>query len=250
MRNKLIAIMVLVVAGLVFAQSEPTVGKPAPRQHRGFYNSSSFGLGYNWYKSSKKDEDYSRHDNDKWMDVDYFKFKGYSFPVFEFKFGTALANLVAFHTVFNMGFYSGTMESRFESVYYTCKGEDFCVKDDSKHEYEDYGSNAAFGFRNYLGFGSTVYPFRDKVPVMEGFFVGGSVGYSLFATFINNSEGDEAAFNFGLSYQFEIGKEWWVNDHLSLGFGLGYARTNLSSKTKSSYSTDNVLSLSFRMTRG
>jgi hypothetical protein len=85
---------------------------------------------------------------------------------------------------------------------------------------------------------------------MEGFFVGGSVGYSLFTTFIDSSDGDEAAFNFGLSYQFEIGKEWWVNDHLSLGFGLGYARTDLSYKTKCSYSADNVLSLSFRMTRG
>ena len=51
--KKVIAIFVLCAAGLAFAQS-PSIAEPAPREHRGFYNSSSFGFALNWFKISSR----------------------------------------------------------------------------------------------------------------------------------------------------------------------------------------------------
>jgi hypothetical protein len=84
---------------------------------------------------------------------------------------------------------------------------------------------------------------------MNGLFVGGSVGYTCFATMIVDGLQD-ASLKAGAAFQVELGKDWWVNDHLSLGVGLGYARSGLVWNTVESHDTDNVISLSLRLTRG
>ena len=45
--KKVFAVLVLCAAALVFAQS-PNIAEPAPREHRGFYNSASFGFAFDW----------------------------------------------------------------------------------------------------------------------------------------------------------------------------------------------------------
>ena len=54
MNAKILAILFLCMATFVCAQSAPSLGKSAPREHRGFYNSASFGFAYNWYDASKE----------------------------------------------------------------------------------------------------------------------------------------------------------------------------------------------------
>jgi hypothetical protein len=257
MKNKLIAIVVLFLASLVFAQSEsapsePTVAKPAPREHRGFYNSVSFGAAYNWYNNSKEEHD---HYNDGYgsdyrnRDVDYFEYNGGTFPTYEFKFGVALANLIAFHSVFNLGFYAGTIDYGYKNYRVFCDANEKCPAQVTKDNTKEMESSDGYNFRTYVGFGSTVYPFRDKNSALNGFFVGGSVGYAFFVTMINGGS-RKVSFNSGTAFQMELGKDWWMNDHLSLGVSLGYARAGLVWNTVDSHDDDNVISLSFRLTRG
>ena len=253
MKNKIFAILIAVAATLVCAQSEPTIAKPASREHRGFYSNMSFGAAYNWYNSSQENyeewnSDYEKKENHSRREIDLFEFYGGTFPTFEFKFGTALANLIAFHTVFNLGIYAGVMDYYYEEYQKDCEENKPCKYEAKKDEFEETSSDA-YNFRTYLGFGTTIYPFRDKTSLLNGFFVGGSYGYSMFATMIMGGN-EDACVNFGYAFQVEMGKEWWVNDHMSIGVGLGYARTNLVWQTISSHSSDNVLSLSFRLTRG
>ena len=75
------------------------------------------------------------------------------------------------------------------------------------------------------------------------------MGYTVFATVIIGGE-ENACGNAGPGFELELGKDWWVNDHLSIGVGLGFAHSSLVWNTVSSHSSDNVISIAFRMTRG
>jgi hypothetical protein len=239
--KKLIAILVLCFAGLTFAQS--SIATPAPREHRGFYSNASFGLNLNLFDNSM--EDINEYDDRTERSIDFYEYYGFSFLHSEFKFGYALGNVVAFHLVFNMGIYLGTVDYHEENFTTTCTKDGFC------HEVRDLGrdeipsSSDGYNFRTYIGFGSTFYPFRDKNSPLNGFFFGGSFGYTLFVMASSDATG-----NGGIGFQLELGKEWWVSDHFSIGLGLGFAHNGLVWKTVDSHRSDNVLSLSFRLTRG
>ena len=242
--KKVIAIFVLCAAGLAFAQS-PSIAEPAPREHRGFYNSSSFGFALNWFNNSE-DRSYNSYNNRIERDIDFYEYYGFSFMLGEFKFGYALGNLVAFHTVFNFAFYMGTVDSYEEHYVVICAENNLCVEKPDLDKYsEDPASGDGYNFRTYLGFGATFYPFRNKTSPLYGAFVGGSVGYTLFGV-----GGSEVNGNGGIGFELELGKEWWLNDCLSIGFGLGFAHFGLVWNTVESHRSDNVLSLSFRITRG
>ena len=241
--KKVFAVLVLCAAALVFAQS-PNIAEPAPREHRGFYNSASFGFAFDWFNNS--DEHVLKSDNKIERDVYFFDYYGFSFMLGEFKFGYALGNLVAFHTVFNIAFYIGTVDSYDKHYVSICAEKNLCVEQpDLGKDGEDPSSGDAYNFKTYFGFGATFYPFRDKTSPLYGAFVGGSVGYTLFV-----EEGDRESGNFGIGFELEIGKEWWLNDRLSIGFGLGFAHFGLEWYTAESHRSDNVLSLSFRLTHG
>ena len=61
MNKRILSILLLSMTALVCAQTAPMLGSPAPQEHRGFYNSVSFGAAYNWYENSKKDmDDYNK----------------------------------------------------------------------------------------------------------------------------------------------------------------------------------------------
>ena len=189
---KRVLIFILCAMSLALAQS-PSIAEPAPREHRGFYNSSSFGFALNWFDNSMEKID--KYGNKVDRDVDFYEYFGTTFMLGEFKFGSA--------------------------------------------------SGDGYNIRTYLGFGATFYPFRDKNSPLYGAFVGGSVGSTLFVMAGSGNNG-----NGGVGFELEMGKEWWLNDRLSIGFGLGFAHFGLVWSTVASHRSDNVLSLSFRLTRG
>ena len=252
MKQKFIALMIAVAAAFASAQSEPALAKPAPREHRGFYSSVSFGAAYNWYNSSKQEFDEWQNGDDDDVHtrrmLDKFEYYGGTFPTLELKFGTAFANLLAVHSVFNFGFYAGAMDYFYEQDNKDCAAEASCKYVPEKDEYEE-SSSDGYSFRTFIGLGVTVYPFRDKESPLNGFFIGGAYGYGMVAAMIVSGY-EESCVNFGNSFQVEIGKEWWVNDHLSVGLGIGFAHTNLVWQTVDSHSSDNVISISIRLTRG
>jgi hypothetical protein len=161
MKNKIIVAIILCVAGFAFAESAPSapsIGKSAPREHRGFYSSMSFGYAYNWYKNSRNDVDWRAGYTDiyktmKEEETDYFEFGGGSFTLAEFKFGVALGNLIAIHSVFNFGFYAGSIDYRYEMHNYACSVDNVCEDNPvGVHEPKAVSEIAAYGFRTYFGF--------------------------------------------------------------------------------------------------
>jgi len=252
--RKIIAILVLCAAGIASAESS-SADKPAAREHRGFYSNMSFAFAYNWYKNSREDLSRSYYEsengyvNGKRRMVDYYEFDGKTFPMSEFKFGVGIADLAAVHFVFNIGFFAGSLDYRYEVYQSPCGLGAKCTETFDESRYVEEKSRDAYGIRTFFGLGSTFYPIQNKTSPLNGLFIGGSVGYTLFVTMINSCV-EETLGNGGVGFQLELGKEWWMSDHLSIGFGLGFAHTSFIWQTVDSHRSDNVVSLSFRLTRG
>ena len=253
--KKIIAILVLCIAGFASAES-PSFSKPAAHEHRGFYSNMSFAFAYNWYKNSR--EDLTRgyvenggnyNSNGKRRQVDYYEFGGATFPMSEFKFGVGIADLAAVHFVFNIGFFAGSLDYKYEVYHSPCGLGVKCQETFDESRYIDEKSRDANGLRMFFGLGTTFYPIQNKTSPLNGLFIGGSVGYALYVTMINACN-EESTGNGGVSFQLELGKEWWVSDHVSIGFGLGFAHSSFVWQTLDSHGSDNVVSLSFRLTRG
>lgn len=112
-----------------------TASKPHPKEHRGFYNSFDVWISYINFESHDGDARYQ----------DKVTFEGFSFPVMEFRFGTAIGNLIAFYTIFNFTGYLGEgnhSEIDLEDVFS-----------------EEYSDDMSWMPRTYVGFGSSIYPF-------------------------------------------------------------------------------------------
>ncbi len=243
--KKIIAILFLCVTGFACAQSVPAAEKNVSREHRGFYNSASFGFAYNFFDNSREDfDDYER--DRKRHDIDYYEFNGFSFSHVELKFGYAFGNLLALHTVFNFGFYMGPLDDYDRSYLVTCYENMACIDVRKDEDEDDPSSSDGFSFRTYFGFGATLYPIQNKNSPFNGLFVGGSMGYTLFAAYGSGANTG----NGGIGFQLEFGKEWWMNNHFSMGVGFGFAHSGLVWKTVDSHQSDNVLSLTIRLTRG
>ncbi|MCF0214867.1 MAG: hypothetical protein HUK21_00130 [Fibrobacteraceae bacterium] len=249
-----------------------------PHTHHGFYNSVSVGYAYTSVSSKNTDNDYSKditysynYNTDRehtykgkevhyWTrDIEKYEFEGNSFPYMEFKFGAAVANLIAFHTVFNINAFLGDCDYKdyherkdfvidyektvndngtVDSIPYATEISRWFVNTDRDID-ED--TDYAVHIRTTLGFGFTLYPFMDKVPAMEGFFLGGSIGFT-------GGGAVDYFISMGTTYQAEIGKEWWVSDNLSLGIGFLYTRIN--TKFEDFDGTENTFGIMFRITRG
>lgn len=245
--KKTIAILILSVAAFVHAQMVPAVGKTTPREHRGAYNSTSFSFAFNWVKSSQ--ENIERNNNTSISRVSYFESYTGSFSLADFKFGVALGNFVAVHSIFNFGFFAGVMKYDSVQVKTTCVSDEACQKTVVDGNEYIPPSLTAYTIRSFLGVGATFYPLQNK-PSFNGFFIGCSVGYTLLATLAISDDLKTDNGNGGLGFQLEVGKEWWINDHYSIGFGLGFAHSGLVWETVETHKSDNVIFLSFRMTRG
>lgn len=255
LKNTFLFIFAILVSG-IFA--EDLTSSFVPREHRGFYNSVGFGIGYNKISAKSTWEDLDNTRIDK-KDIESFDFWGITTPSFDFKFGTAIANLIAFHTTFNFAIYSGVMD--YEEVNYDREiaqnenGNPLYDKQGDKVYAEDWRAYDSEGFsgdavnlRTFVGFGTTIYPFRNPNSAMNGFFIGGSFGYVIYACFVTDDYSAGNIASFGRSFIAEIGKEWWVSNHLSIGIGFSYNHS--STNFDEAIGTETVYTLSFRLTRG
>lgn len=243
----------ILVSGVCAEEQVPSF---TPKEHRGFYNSVGFGIGYNSFHAKEQWQDLDHYYADE-KEKETYDFTGATFPVFDFKFGTALANLIAFHTSFNFAIYSGSMD--YEDVEYEREiAQDEhndplyddhgnkIYKEDWQIDYTDKYSGDAVNIRTFIGFGTTIYPFQDPNSAMNGFFIGGSVGYVFYVAV--TTDDNHATGNLGTSFIAEIGKDWWINNHMSIGVGFSFGHS--STKFDEIKSSENVFALSFRLTRG
>jgi len=231
-----------------------------PREHRGFYNSADFGFGY-ISAFSEEENDAARY-RFREKTSESKNAYGFTFPTLEFKVGTAVGNLVAFHSVFSLALYSGENDYKYERYRRDYeKSADGEYYDGSNEKAEAFAgdwyrdgytsdSKDAFVFNTFIGFGMTFYPFMDADSPMNGAFVGGAIGYSADLTIpVGKGSGDNDLWGgFGRRFQVEIGKEWWLNDLLSLGVGLTYGHTQLYLEDR--IGEINSITISFRLTRG
>lgn len=195
-----------------------------PKQHRGFYNSFNVGVSY---------IDYKMH-NDDFYDYEKVSFNGWGFPFLEYRFGVGLANLLALYTQFNFVLHVGSNEQK----QFECDRDGLCSIDED----DSYSETLVLG-RTYVGFGASLYPFRDTSSVMNGFFIGGSSGYSMESQL-------NAEYSIDFAFTVELGKEWWVNDQHSLGVSVAYFHAFPQYEVKKSKSSINGIQLMFRMRRG
>ena len=149
------------LAAPVAKETLPTAKQTAPRianpkEHRGFY--SNFGTGFSYVNFHTEQVDGN--------DYEEASFKGFTFPFMDFRFGVGVANLLVFYTEFNIAVYSG--EANDTEIYCDSYGD--CDVDKGSDD------NSIMA-RSYIGFGTSIYPFRDTSSALNGFFLGGSIGY-------------------------------------------------------------------------
>ncbi|MCR5028502.1 MAG: DUF1207 domain-containing protein [Fibrobacter sp.] len=221
------------VAAPVAEETLPAAKRSAPRianpkEHRGFY--SNFSTGYSYVNFHAENVDGA--------DYEEVSFAGSSFPLMDFRFGVAVGNLVAFYSEFNFAFYLG-------------EGDDveiYCYS--SECDVEKGSDDNAFLARTYVGFGMAVYPFRDTSSVLNGFFLGGSIGYGADAVYGADLESVDSGVNVDWGYTVELGKDWWVNDHLSIGLSAAYFHATPKVNVTGSDNGVDGFHILFRLTRG
>ena len=221
------------VAAPVAEETLPAAKQTAPRianpkEHRGFYSNFSTGYSYVNFHTEQVDGN----------DYEEASFKGFTFPLMDFRFGVAVGNLVAFYSEFNFAFYLG-------------EGDDveiYCYS--SECDVEKGSDDNAFLARTYIGFGTSIYPFRDTSSALNGFFLGGSIGYGADAVYGADLESVHSEVNVDWGFTVEIGKDWWVNDHLSIGLSAAYFHASPKANVTGSDNGIDGFHILFRLTRG
>jgi len=248
----LVSIAILFLAAASFAQNSDE----RIHEHHGFYSNISAGFTFtsleqhprDYYSYSKK---YGEYD---YREMEDQEFVGYSFPAMEFKFGFSAFNLIAFYTVFNLSASVGWVNYReYEEEHVYTQDDDGNRTYTNQWKLEYYESEHAkdmtegdcFLLKTYVGFGTAIYPFRNKNSAMNGFFFGGSAGYALYT-----GTGEESFVNLGLAYQAEIGKDWWIGKNFSIGTSLIYSHTTPVMDIYDSDSGENTIGIMLRLTRG
>ncbi len=201
-----------------------------PKEHRGFYSNFSMGFSYANFHVERVDG----------SDYEEVSFNGFSFPLMDFRFGVAVANLIAFYTEFNFAGYMGSADDV----------EINCWSEGTECDVDQGDDDNSLMLRTYVGFGTAIYPFRDTNSVLNGFYLGGSIGYGAEFVYGSDLESVEAAMNLDWGFTVEIGKDWWLNDHLSIGIGAAYFHAN--PKFNSTGNDDGIdgFHIMLRLTRG
>ncbi len=230
-----------------------------PREHRGLYFSAGFGLAYTNFSIRSKDENKWESTDENGDPYDYVhveeyakSFKGFAFPAMDFKFGKSVGNLVAIHSIIGIQPYVG--ESSYRNTdrkkEYAYEGGVSVLRKDTV-DYQEKMKGDFTGGNLSLGFGVTVYPFRNPNFVLNGLYIGVSGGMSAFFGLFDDYDEDilqEAVFS-----RYELGKDWWVSDTWSIGFSFVYENvTALESGDNENLDgrSHNVFQFLIRLTRG
>jgi len=200
-----------------------------PKEHRGFYSNFSTGFSYINFHAEQVDG----------IDYEEVSFQGFTFPLMDFRFGVAVGNLIAFYTEFNFTAYMGEADD----TDINCWGDHDC-------DVEDGSDDNSVMTRTYVGFGMSLYPFRDTSSALNGFFIGGSIGYGAFFVYGDELATVDASANLDWGFSVEIGKDWWVNDHLSLGVSAAYFHASPMMNVTGDDNAIHGFHILFRLTRG
>ena len=229
------------------------------REHRGFYFSTEFGLAYTNLKiESVREDKWSTTDDDnkpceRVYEEEFAKrFKGYALPTLDFKFGKSIGNLVAIHSVIGIEPYLGRARYRNTELEkeYGYEGIIPVLHKDSI-KYQKTVEGDFTGGNIALGFGVTVYPFRNPNFVLNGLYIGVSGGMSAFFGFFDDY--DESILQEAVFSRYELGKDWWVSDTWSIGFGFVYVNVTAveeSGDENRDGRSHNVFQFLIRLTRG
>lgn len=268
MFNKFICILAFTIAALAHADVvenniAPSAEKSfSPREHRGSYLSVNWGLSYLSAELNKSNfgyrsgGEYTRPDGRRERTEHYGlnesqeSFSAWGFPSIDIRFGMSFGNLVAAHFSFGGGLFKGEGINRkqdysvtrtiVDNVLESEKTELLGVKDETFDSYGIYGS---------LGFGFTIYPFRDLTSPLNGFFVGIAGGVD--GTMARDDDySQEYCTVGGVFTRFELGKDWWVSDTWSIGVGLSFTKLVYAAENEGEEMSSHVISLFFRLTRG
>lgn len=209
------------------------------QQHKGFYMAFAFGVGTNIYdieteRKSDFNRDYGYFANKSITKDDYI---GYGTPVLDFKLGGAASNLIALYSEIGFSLFTGTLNHSKESFYKENVDFNYNLSNRNKDKYKQ-----VYQVRYFFGAGTTIYPFREP-GAANGFFIGGSIGY----TYVSD---DEYGFS-GIERTFkgEIGKDWWISNKMSFGVGAQYMYSTPLEQNISS-SSDHTIALLIRVVRG
>lgn len=184
---------ILIFAAVVFAS------ETEPRVHHGFYRNLNLGYTHAAFEYTENNfEEYEKHREKTTANLNGINF-------FEVRYGVALKNFVAFYLAFGFDAMIGTSDWKESSLY-----NDGRVFSDSESE------DVVFGY-TFFGYGVTFYPFRDKIPSLNGAFVGVKVE-TYAGVFL---EGRDTK-GVGTLLFFELGKDWWVGNNTSIGVGASY----------------------------
>ena len=255
---KILVVVALLAVASWSQEAKPQKTRP-PHEPRGFYFSSGFGLAYTNFKIESKREDKwsSIDDDDKPCEKVYVeeyakRFKGYALPALDFKFGKSIGNMVAIHSLIGIEPYLGRAHYRNARIEkeYGYEGIIPVLQKDTV-EYQEKMKGDFTGGNLSLGFGVTVYPFRNPDFVLNGLYISVSGGMSAFFGFFDDYDEDimqEAVFS-----RYELGKDWWVSDTWSIGFGFVYVNVTAveeSGDENNDGRSHNVFQFLIRLTRG
>ncbi|MCQ2054454.1 MAG: hypothetical protein MJY82_04085 [Fibrobacter sp.] len=212
-----------------------------PREHRGLFFSAGLGIsygnfsnedvdyygGYHWAQSGSIAYDVKEGE---YVDVSYF-----SMPVMQFRFGASIGNVVALYSSleFSMGkvFDGCSKEAKYEDGELTYL------------DYYDYDGDRSLNA--FVGFGFSIYPFRNPNSPLNGLYVANVSGVNLSYVLDDDSDSDQGI----MVEQFELGKDWWMSDTWSIGVSFSYSMfvSNFEDITNSDM---NKFQLLFKITRG
>jgi len=210
---KILAIVALLVVTSWGQEAKPQKTRP-PYEHRGFFFSAGTGVAYTNLKAYQEDSDGS------WEENTSREFSGWSAPLFDFKFGKSIANLIVLHSRFELATYSGETDYHYTEKSYS-EGINLFGISLPKYNTDEKKSLDSYAFSFSLGLGFMVYPFRNPRSVMNGFYVGFSSGMDAFFAVSGDDDGDidvASAFT-----QYEVGKDWWVSETWSLGVAFAFS---------------------------
>lgn len=202
------------------------------REHRGFYYNYSVGFSYaslDFY--SEEDDSWGSYDDAK--EVRDYSYSGFSFLTMNFRFGRAFGNAVALFFSMHLNGYSGHLEG---------------LSSDYGGILEAYDDDNMMMLNGAVGVGFSIYPFRNPDSPMNGFFIG-CTHLTSFTTFSDNTP-DVVTGSF--LEQIEIGKDWWISENWSLGFGISYYVPvgNIDLQDNLVNLDQNKFQITFRLTRG
>lgn len=175
---------------------------------QGFFFSAGLSIGYSSLSNTEEDSHHGKSVQ---------KFSGLSFPFFETRFGTYIANIASVYGAFGFGIGTGTYEVSSKR------------KDNPKID--------ASSMRALIGLGAEIYPFQDKEDALYGLHlglcvggaaeraqadtvsVGRGVGYTYNTTNEDLDLFDNTFARIEIGYDFWLGKRWRIGTAISYAFG-------------------------------